>query len=155
MDYISQKQSFVWNYEKDKRELFDREPELRDNKKNNEMHLDELEEKYALRKNKLTGQYETVKNSIKEKTAERDAIKNDFSVLENFRKDEGFCPPESYTPEELPTNNLAGKIVEKLKSLLFLLARILRISRNRSICLTVILLQEILSVSLSHCRVVP
>ena len=32
-------------------------------------------------KNKLTGQYETVKNSIKEKTAERDAIKNDFSVL--------------------------------------------------------------------------
>ena len=58
LDYISQKQSFVWNYEKDKRELFDREPELRDNKKNNEMHLDELEEKYALRKNKLTGQYE-------------------------------------------------------------------------------------------------
>lgn len=48
LDYISQKQSFVWNYEKDKRELFDREPELRDNKKNNEMHLDELEEKYAL-----------------------------------------------------------------------------------------------------------
>ena len=44
------------SYEKDKRELFDREPELRDNKKNNEMHLDELEEKYALRKNKLTGQ---------------------------------------------------------------------------------------------------
>lgn len=55
MDYISQKQPFVWNYEKDKRELFDREPELRGDKKNNEMHLGELEEKYALRKNKLTG----------------------------------------------------------------------------------------------------
>lgn len=123
LDYISQKQSFVWNYEKDKRELFDREPELRDNKKNNEMHLDELEEKYALRKNKLTGQYETVKNSIKEKTAERDAIKNDFSVLENFRKDEGFCPPESYTPEELPTNKPCGKIVEELKSLIVSLGK--------------------------------
>ena len=33
LDYISQKQSLVWNYEKDKRELFDREPELRDTKK--------------------------------------------------------------------------------------------------------------------------
>ena len=32
LDYISQKQSFVWNYEKDKRELFDHEPELRDKK---------------------------------------------------------------------------------------------------------------------------
>ena len=116
LDYISQKQSLVWNYEKDKRELFDREPELRDTKKNNEMHLDELEEKYALRKNKLTAQYETVKNSINEKSAERDAIKNDLCVLENFRKDEGFCPPESYTPEELPTNNPCGKIVEELKS---------------------------------------
>ena len=123
LDYISQKQSFVWNYEKDKRELFDHEPELRDNKKNNEMHLDELEEKYALRKNKLTGQYETVKNSIKEKTAERDAIKNDFSVLENFCKDEGFCPPESYTPEELPTNKPCGKIVEELKSLIVSLGK--------------------------------
>ena len=116
LDYISQKQSLVWNYEKDKRELFDREPELRDTKKNNEMHLDELEEKYALRKNKLTAQYETVKNSINEKSAERDAIKNDLCVLENFRKDEGFCPPESYTPEELPTNKPCGKIVEELKS---------------------------------------
>ncbi|WP_300793910.1 ATP-binding protein [uncultured Bacteroides sp.] len=116
LDYISQKQSLVWNYEKDKRELFDREPELRDNKKNNEMHLDELEEKFALRKNKLTAQYETVKNSINEKSAERDAIKNDLCALENFRKDEGFCPPESYTHEELPTNKPCGKIVEELKS---------------------------------------
>lgn len=116
LDYISQKQSLVWNYEKDKRELFDREPELRDTKKNNEMHLDELEEKYALRKNKLTAQYETVKNSINEKSAERDAIKNDLCALENFRKDEGFCPPESYTHEELPTNKPCGKIVEELKS---------------------------------------
>lgn len=123
LDYISQKQSFVWNYEKDKRELFEHEPELRDKKKNNEMHLDELAEKYALRKNKLTGQYENVKNSINEKSAERDAIKNDLCVLENFRKDEGFCPPESYTPEELPTNKPCGKIVEELKSLIVSLGK--------------------------------
>lgn len=108
----------MWNYEKDKRELFDCEPELRGDKKNNEMHLGELEEKYALRKNKLTGQYESVKNSISGKSAERDTIKNDLSVLENFRKDEGFCPPESYTLEELPTNEPCGKIVKELKSLI-------------------------------------
>ena len=123
LDYISQKQSFVWNYEKDKRELFDHESELRDNKKNNEIHLDELEKKYVLRKNKLTGQYETVKSSINEKSAEHDAIKNDLAVLENFRKDEGFCPPESYTLEELSTNKSCGKIVEELKSLIVSLGK--------------------------------
>lgn len=62
--------------------------------------------------------YESVKNSISGKSAERDTIKNDLSVLENFRKDEGFCPPESYTLEELPTNEPCGKIVEELKSLI-------------------------------------
>lgn len=107
---------------KDKRELFDREPELRDNKKNNEMHLDELEENTHCGKQAHRSVW-NCKNSIKEKTAERDAIKNDLSVLENFRKDEGFCPPESYTPEELPTNKPCGKIVEELKSLIVSLGK--------------------------------
>lgn len=97
----------MWNYEKDKRELFDCEPELRGDKKNNEMHLGELEEKYALRKNKLTGQYESVKNSISGKSAERDTIKNDLSVLENFRKDEGFCPPGRTLLKNFQPMNLA------------------------------------------------
>lgn len=123
LDYISQKQAFVWNYEKDKRELFDREPELRDNEKNNNMHLSELKEKYELRKNKLTGQYDFVKKHINNKSAECDSIKNDLSVLENFRKDEGFCPPESYTSEELPTNKSCGVIVDELKSLIVSLGK--------------------------------
>lgn len=97
----------MWNYEKDKRELFDREPELRDNKKNNEMHLDELEEKYALRKNKLTGQYETVKNSIKEKTAERDAIKNDFPFLRISAKMKASVRRSRTLPKNFLPINLA------------------------------------------------
>lgn len=123
LDYISQKQSFVWNYEKDKTELFDREPELRDSKKNNDLHLTDLAEKYALRKNKLTNQYDSVKNRMNDKSAERDSIKNDLSVLENFRKDEGFCPPESYTPAELATDKSCGMIVDELKSLIVSLSK--------------------------------
>lgn len=106
-------------------------------------------------KNKLTGQYETVKNSIKEKTAERDAIKNDFSVLENFRKDEGFCPPESYTPEELPTNKPCGKIVEELKSLIVSLGKDTEnFKKSINLFNSNFTARNTFSF-LSHCRVIP
>lgn len=115
---------------KDKRELFDHEPELRDKKKNNEMHLDELAENMRCGKQAHRSVWKC-KNSINEKSAERDAIKNDLCVLENFRKDEGFCPPESYTPEELPTNKPCGKIVEELKSLIVSLGKDTENFKNR------------------------
>lgn len=123
LDYISGKQSLVWNYEKDKRELFDREQDLRDDKKNNDLHLKDLGEKYALRKKKLTDQYDSIKNNINRKSGEYDSIKNDLSVLENFRKDEGFCPPESYTSHELATKKSCGVIVDELKSLIVSLSK--------------------------------
>lgn len=123
LDYISQKQSLVWNYEKDKRELFDREQDLREDKKNNDLHLKDIGEKYTLRKKKLTDQYDSVKNNISGKSGEYDSIKNDLSVLENFRKDEGFCPPESYISRELVTKKSCGVIVDGLKSLIVSLGK--------------------------------
>lgn len=123
LDYISKKHALVWNYEKDKRELFDREQDLRDEKKNNELHLKDLGEKYALRKKKLTDQCDSAKNKMNEKSSERDSIKKDINALENFRKDEGFCPPESYTSRELATKKSCGVIVDELKSLIISLSK--------------------------------
>lgn len=123
LDYISEKQNLVWSYEKDKRELFDHEQELRDDRKTNEQHLKELGEKYALRKKRLSDRCNSVKNEKDEKLGERDSIRKDLDALENFRKDEGFCPPESYTSGELATKKSCGAIVDELKSLVVSLNR--------------------------------
>ena len=123
LKYISSKRSLVSDYEKDKRELFDREQQLRDDKKNNELHLNDLNEKYALRKKKLIDQYNAAKNEVDARDNERNSIKKDFDVLDSFRKDENFCPPESYTSCELVTKKTCGIIIEELKSLIISLSK--------------------------------
>ncbi len=123
LDYISGKRNLVWSYEKDKSELFDREQDLREDKRKNDLHIKDLEEKYALRKKKLTDLHDSVRNNIREKTDERDSINNDFIVLEHFRKDDAFCPPESYTSRELATKKSCGVIIEELKSLIVTLGK--------------------------------
>lgn len=118
LEYIAKKQSLVWSYEKDKQELFDHEPDLRAEKKSNEQHLTDLSEKYALRKKRLSDQCEDTTNKMRTRCGERDALKKDMDVLENFRKDENFSPPESYTSRELATKKTCGVIVDELKSLI-------------------------------------
>lgn len=44
-----------------KENFLTREQQLRDDKKNNELHLNDLNEKYALRKKKLIDQYNAAK----------------------------------------------------------------------------------------------
>ena len=123
LDYIAKQQALVWSYDKDKKELFDREQDLRDEKKNNDQHLRDLGEKYALRRKKLSDRYDDVAKTIKEKSDERDLIRKDINVLDSFRKDEGFCPPESHTLRELVTKKSCGVIVDELKSLIVSLGK--------------------------------
>lgn len=54
---------------------------MRDDKKNNELHLNDLNEKYALRKKKLIDQYNAAKNEVDARDNERNSIKKDFDVL--------------------------------------------------------------------------
>lgn len=123
LEYITKKRPLVWSYEKDKQELFDREPDLRAEKKSNEQHLNDLNEKYALRKKKLSDLCEEVASEMRVKSGERDSFKKDLEVLENFRKDENFCPPESYTSRELSTKKACGVIVDELKSFIISLSK--------------------------------
>lgn len=122
LDYISKKHPLVWNYEKDKRELFDHEQELREDKKSNELHIKELEEKYSLRKKKLADQHHAVESDMDNKYKELNDIEEDLSAVENFRKDTGFCPPESDSSRELTTKKSCRTIVDELKSLIISLS---------------------------------
>ena len=76
-----------------------------------------------MRRKKLSDRYDDVAKTIKEKSDERDLIRKDINVLDSFRKDEGFCPPESHTLRELATKKSCGVIVDELKSFIVSLGK--------------------------------
>ena len=92
---------------------------------------------------------------MRTRCGERDALKKDMDVLENFRKDENFSPPESYTSRELATKKTCGVIVDELKSLIISLKTDTDNFKSLLICSTVISPQEIRSVSRKHLRAIP
>ena len=124
LNYIASKRSLVSDYEKDKREYFDREAQLVSDRKEIAAHLESLGEKYALRKSKLSEQRNEAEKEWSGGKLAKDAVRKDLEALKCFREDEYFCPPDSYTAEERSTPKSCGELVEELKS------QILSIQKN-------------------------
>ena len=124
LNYIASKRSLVSDYEKDKREYFDREAQLVGDRKEIAAHLESLGEKYALRKSKLSEQRNEAEKEWSGGKLAKDAVRKDLEALKCFREDEYFCPPDSYTAEERSTPKSCGELVEELKS------QILSIQKN-------------------------
>ncbi len=118
LEYIGRKRSLVSDFEKDKREYFDRESQLRQEKKTNESLLADLEHKYGLRMERLQGQQHEVEHALETQKQEQTGILNDLKDLKAFRADEYLCPPESYTLETRPTRKSCGVLIGELKSLI-------------------------------------
>ena len=117
-EFISQHRSLVSDYEKDKRELFDREPELRTTKKKIESQLNDLSEKYHLRKENLYNQQKAIEEELSNITKELDIIRKDLSKIGSFRADQTFCPSDELTEGERPTKKSCNDHIEELKSLI-------------------------------------
>lgn len=118
LKYIGQKRSMVSDYEKDKRELFDYEGALRNEKKEVEASLADLDSKYALRMNRLAEQKLEAEKELDSTGKETTSLREDLEKLKQFRADEYLCPPESYTGEERPTRKTCGVLIDGLKSLI-------------------------------------
>ncbi len=119
LKYIASKRSLVSDYEKDKREYFDREAQWIDERKEISARRDSLEEKYAHRKKRFSEQRNEAEKEWNGCRQEREAIREDFEKLRRFREDEYLCPPDSYTAAERPTRKSCGTLVEELKSQIF------------------------------------
>lgn len=118
LNYIRDHRSQVSDYEKDKRELFDREPALRSRKKELDAKLDALDERFAQKKEKLQAQVKSVEDKLSLIRQELHALEEGLNKVDLFRKDETFCPPTVVEIGEKPTRKSCDSIVEELKSLI-------------------------------------
>lgn len=123
LEYIVRKRSLVSDFEKDKREYFDREPQLRNEKKTNDAQLEDLENKYKLRMERLLSQQSEEDKILEARRKEHTDIHKDLASLKAFRADEDLCPSESYTSEMRPTRKSCGTIIGDLKSLIISIHR--------------------------------
>ena len=116
--YISEHRNQVAYYEKDKQELFDKEPAMRSRKKEYEAKLSALDERFALRREKQ-------QNGLKEINSALERLKQELQILESglaeadaFLNDETFWPAGAMEVGEKPTRKNCDTLVKELKSLI-------------------------------------
>ena len=115
LDFIGHNRHYVYEYQKDKREYFDLEPEFQEKKKDINHRLTELKEKYNQRALKLKNNINEAKTELNGKNKEKGIIEGDREELKKFKEDPYFCQPESGTVEERPTKETSGNLVKMLK----------------------------------------
>lgn len=116
LKYIGEMRSFVSDYEKDKRELFDREPQFEEEKKACEAQLADLDKRYAQEQGTLKQELDAAAEDCNGKKTAAEELRKDVKKLEDFKADAKLCPPESFTTKEKATKKGCGKIIEQLIS---------------------------------------
>ena len=118
LDYIGKSRPQVLYYERDKEELFDKEPATRSRKKELDAKLVALDERFALKKEKLQIQKKGADEHLDRIGKELHLLEGGLNKVDMFRKDETFCPPSVTEIGERPTRKNCDVIVEELKSLI-------------------------------------
>lgn len=116
--YIREHRSQVVYYEKDKEELFDKELIIRSQKKEFETKQLALDERFALRKEKLQMGLKEVKNTLDKLMQDLKTLEDGLREVDDFLKDDAFCPPGAMEVVEKSTRKSCGSIVKELKSLI-------------------------------------
>ena len=118
LEFISKSRPQVLYYERDKAELFDKEPATRSRKKELDAKLVALDERFALKKEKLQLQKKGADEHLDRIGKELHLLEDGLKKVDMFRKDETFCPPSVTEIGEKLTRKSCDVIVEELKSLI-------------------------------------
>lgn len=118
LDYISKSRPQVLYYERDKAELFDKEPTTRSRKKELDAKLSAVDERFTLKKEKLQMQVKGVADNLDKISKELHILEDGLNKADMFRKDETFCPPTITDIGEKSTRKSCDVIVDELKSLI-------------------------------------
>ena len=102
-------------YQKDKEELFDREPQLRSRKKMLEDELATLEERFTLRSEKLNIQEKHQQALLGKGIETKRSLEEGLAQAAKFHEDSTFCPPEVVVTEERQTWKSCAELVQELK----------------------------------------
>lgn len=114
--YIKSNRSHVSDYEKDKRELFDKESEFNNSKKSFELKLTNLEMKYEHRKNKLEKDAVQIEKELEERQNVLNENKTNKDQAFAFIEDLSLNPYEERTDNERETESSCKEIINDLTS---------------------------------------
>ena len=116
LKYIDTHRHLVYEFRRDKEELFDHEEEFKMQKKLVVEKLLQLNEKYNLRRQKYDSLLASSENEIFKYKQEKDRINEELSKANNFVHDENLCPSNLPETPEHQTLLTPGQAVDKLTS---------------------------------------
>ena len=118
LKYIDDHRRIVFDYQRDREELFDHEEEFKTKKKLITDKLQQLNEKYNLRKQKHNETLNLRSKELDERREEKSRIDNDLQKAERFTHDENLCPPMLAEAQERQTLRTPGQAVDELTGII-------------------------------------
>lgn len=116
LEYIKKHRSIVSDYEKDKRELFEKENEFNNAKKDFEQKLTILHEKYTIRKIKLDNEAKQINGNLHDKEKLLSENEANIKQANAFISDQTLNPLEDRTDFDRATENSCKEIINDLTS---------------------------------------
>ena len=118
LKYIEQNRKLVYDYKRDKEELFDQEDNLKSQKKSLAERIIQLDEKYGQRKQKHEQQITSFGKELSERREEKKRLEDELQKAERFTHDEHLCPPMLAEAKEKNTLLTPGQAVDELTGII-------------------------------------
>lgn len=118
--YIEQNRRKVFDYEKDKRELFDKTDEFKKQKENFEKQLEQEETKFNKQDESIKLNLDAVRTEIQNINAKLNVIKEDEDTFNEFKGSSCYSSIEEYllyNDEEIKTDKRARILIDELKEI--------------------------------------
>lgn len=118
LKYIEQNRKLVYDYKRDKEELFDQEDNLKSQKKGLAERIIQLDEKYGQRKQKHEQQITSFGKELSERREEKKRLEDELEKAERFVHDENLCPTMLAEAKEKQTLRTPGQAVDELTGII-------------------------------------
>lgn len=118
LKYIERNRKLVYDYKRDKEELFDQEDNLKSQKKSLAERIIQLDEKYGQRKQKHEQQITSIGKELSERREEKKHLEDELQKTERFTHDDNLCPPMLAEAKEKQTLLTPGQAVEELTGII-------------------------------------
>lgn len=114
LKFIDQSRKLVYDYRRDKEDLFDQDDNLKNQRKSILDKLQQLKEKYEGRKQKHDQNLSRIGKELAERKDEQKHILDELQKADRFSQDENLCPPMLADATEKQTLRTPGQVVDEL-----------------------------------------
>lgn len=118
LKFIDDHRRIVFDFQRDRESLFNREDEFKAKKKLINAKLQQLNEKYNQRKLKHNEALASLGKELAERKDEKRLLDENLQKAENFAHDEKLCPPMLAEAKERQTLRTPGQAVEELTGII-------------------------------------